>query len=44
MKTADILISYILHPNLILELVEQLHNQVEWIIVGAWRGLDLKTN
>jgi hypothetical protein len=42
MKEADILISYILHPDLTMEVVEQLHDEVEWIIVGAWRGEGFK--
>jgi hypothetical protein len=42
MQKADILISYILHPDLTLEVVEKLHDQVEWIIVGAWRGEGFK--
>lgn len=36
--SADIVITYILHPDLTLELVDRIHNQVDWIIVGAWRG------
>jgi hypothetical protein len=39
---ADIVITYVLHPDLTLELVEQLHDKVEWIIVGAWRGEGFK--
>ncbi len=42
LKSTDIIISYILHPDLLLELVEQLHDQVEWIIVGAWKGEGFK--
>ncbi len=38
LKKADIILSYILHPDLSIELVDALHNKVEWIIVGAWRG------
>jgi hypothetical protein len=41
-KTADFIISYILHPDLVLELVEQLHDKVGWIIVGAWKGEGFK--
>jgi hypothetical protein len=42
LKTADLIISYILHPDLVLELVEQLHDKVGWIIVGAWKGEGFK--
>jgi hypothetical protein len=42
LKTADLIISYILHPDLVLEVVEQLHDEVGWIIVGAWRGEGFK--
>lgn len=41
-SNADLLITYVLHPDLTLELVEQLHDKVEWIIVGAWRGEGFK--
>ena len=41
-KSTDIIISYILHPDLLLELVEQLHDYVGWIIVGAWKGEGFK--
>jgi len=37
-RSADIVITYTLHPDLTLELVERIHRDVEWIIVGAWRG------
>ncbi|MFY9637522.1 MAG: DUF166 family protein [Methanobacterium sp.] len=42
LETADLIISYILHPDLVIELVEKLHNKVGWIIVGAWRGEGFK--
>ena len=42
LQNADLIISYILHPDLVLELVEQLHDKVGWIIVAAWRGEGLK--
>jgi len=42
LETADLIISYILHPDLVLELVEQLHDKVGWIIVGAWKGEGFK--
>jgi len=38
LEKADIILSYILHPDLSIELVDALHHKVEWIIVGAWRG------
>lgn len=41
-QKADILITYVLHPDLTLELVERLHDKVEWIIVAAWRGEGFK--
>jgi len=37
-RSADIVITYTLHPDLTLELVERIHRDVDWIIVGAWRG------
>ncbi|MGB8234141.1 MAG: DUF166 family protein [Methanobacterium sp.] len=43
LETADLIISYILHPDLVIELVEKLHNEVGWIIVGAWRGEGFKS-
>jgi hypothetical protein len=39
---ADLMITYVLHPDLTMELVEQLHDQLDWIIVGAWRGEGFK--
>ena len=39
---ADILITYTLHPDLTLNLVEMFHDKVEWIIVAAWRGEGFK--
>ncbi|BDZ71610.1 DUF166 domain-containing protein [Methanobacterium petrolearium] len=38
LENADIIITYTLHPDLTLDLVDALHDKVEWIIVGAWRG------
>jgi len=43
LQTADLIISYILHPDLLSELVEKLNDKVGWIIVGAWRGEGFKT-
>ncbi|HEX3014298.1 MAG TPA: DUF166 family protein, partial [Methanobacterium sp.] len=42
LESADILITYVLHPDLTLDLVEILHNKVEWVIVAAWRGKGFK--
>jgi hypothetical protein len=42
LRTTDLIISYILHPDLVLELVEQLHDKVGYIIVAAWRGEGFK--
>ncbi|MDD3984671.1 MAG: DUF166 family protein [Methanobacterium sp.] len=42
LKSKDIIISYVLHPDLLLELVEQLQDYVGWIIVGAWKGEGFK--
>jgi hypothetical protein len=42
LESADILITYVLHPDLTLELVERLHDKVGWIIAGAWRGEGFK--
>jgi hypothetical protein len=39
---ADLVITYILHPDLTLDLVDLIHGQVDWIIVGAWRGEGFK--
>lgn len=41
-KGADIFITYTLHPDLTLDLVEMVHNQVGWVIVAAWRGEGFK--
>jgi hypothetical protein len=38
LESADVIISYILHPDILLKIVELLHEKVEWIIVGAWKG------
>jgi len=42
LEKADLIISYILHPDLLLEMVENVHDKVGWIIVAAWRGEGLK--
>jgi hypothetical protein len=42
LESADLLITYTIHPDLTLDLVEILHNKVGWIIVAAWRGEGLK--
>jgi hypothetical protein len=41
-KKSDLLITYILHPDLTLDLVDAVHPDVDWIIVGAWRGEGFK--
>jgi len=41
-RGADILITYTLHPDLTLDLVEMLHDKVKWVIVAAWRGEGFK--
>jgi len=42
MESADILITYTLHSDLTLDLVEMLHDKLEGIIVAAWRGEGFK--
>ncbi|MBI5680942.1 MAG: DUF166 domain-containing protein [Methanobacterium sp.] len=42
LESADIILSYVLHPDLALDLVDILHNKVDWIIVGAWKGIGFK--
>jgi len=42
LQAADLIISYILHPDLVLEMVDQLHEKAGWIIIGAWRGEGFK--
>ncbi len=42
LESADIILSYVLHPDLALDLVDILHSKVDWIIVGAWRGKGFK--
>jgi hypothetical protein len=42
MEDADILITYTLHPDLTLELVERFSDKVNWIIVAAWQGEGFK--
>jgi hypothetical protein len=39
---SDILITYTLHPDLTLELVERFASKVDWIIVAAWNGEGFK--
>ena len=41
-ESADILITYTLHPDLTLDLVEMLHDKVGWVIVAAWKGEGFK--
>lgn len=42
LEAVDIIITYVIHPDLTLELVERFHNKVSWIIVGAWSGEGFK--
>jgi len=42
LKAADLIITYVIHPDLTLELVERLHDKVSWIIVGIWKGKGFK--
>lgn len=42
LEKANLVITYVLHPDLTLDLVDALHDQVDWIIVGAWRGEGFK--
>jgi hypothetical protein len=42
LETADLLITYVLHPDLTLEIVDRLHDKVGWIIVAAWKGEGFK--
>ena len=41
-KRANILITYTIHPDLTLELVEKFTDEVDWIIVASWRGEGFK--
>lgn len=38
----DLIITYIKQADTTLELIEQLHEKVSWIIVGIWRGEGFK--
>jgi len=42
LEKANLVITYVLHPDLTLDLVDALHDKVDWIIVGAWRGEGFK--
>lgn len=42
LENADLIISYISHPDLVFELVEKLNEMVGWIIVAAWSGFGFK--
>jgi len=39
---ADIVVTYTLNPDLTIDLIEQIHENVEYVIVGAWKGKGLK--
>ncbi|ABR54211.1 Protein of unknown function DUF166 [Methanococcus vannielii SB] len=41
-NNSDIVITYILNPDLTLDLVEQIFGKVKYIIIGAWKGKGLK--
>ncbi|MBB6066721.1 DUF166 domain-containing protein [Methanococcus maripaludis] len=41
-KSADILITYTLNPDITFDLVEQVYDNVGYVIVGAWKGKGLK--
>ncbi|MDP3066443.1 MAG: DUF166 domain-containing protein [Methanobacteriaceae archaeon] len=41
-KSSDLVITYTLHPDLTLDLVDAIYSQVDWIIVGAWKGEGFK--
>ena len=41
-EEADILITYTIHPDITLELVERFSPRVQWIIVASWRGEGFK--
>ncbi|MCL2115256.1 MAG: hypothetical protein FWH29_03435 [Methanobrevibacter sp.] len=38
----DIIITYIKQADMTLEIVENLHNKVSWIIIGIWKGEGFK--
>ena len=38
----DILISYIKQADMTLEIVEKLHDNVSWIVIGIWKGEGFK--
>ncbi|RBQ22683.1 Thymidylate synthase [Candidatus Methanobinarius endosymbioticus] len=38
----DLVITYIKQPDMTLELINQIHDKVSWIIVGIWRGEGFK--
>ncbi len=38
----DLIITYIKQADMTLEIIDQLHNKVPWIIVGIWRGEGFK--
>lgn len=42
LENVDLIISYISHPDLVLEMVEKLNEKVGWIIVAAWSGVGFK--
>ena len=38
----DLLITYIKQADMVMEIVEKLHDKVSWIIIGTWRGEGFK--
>ena len=41
-EEANILISYISHPDLVLNIVNRFSDKVDWIIIASWKGKGLK--
>jgi len=37
-ESANILITYTSHPDITLEMVDMLHDKVDWIVVASWKG------
>ncbi|KZX13987.1 DUF166 family protein [Methanobrevibacter filiformis] len=42
LKEANIIISYVLHIDLVHEIVKKVHSYVDWIIVASWKGEGFK--
>ena len=41
-EKANILISYISHPDLALDIMYRFADKVDWIIIASWKGDGLK--